>query len=729
MKSKQTHHAVLLQPPPGDLTGPYPALCYLKSYAREHGYQVQVQDLGIDALRYLVQPEQVAAMVDRATAARQRLEAKRSMDTMEQHHYGALLGASVVADRPGMFADALTLFQDASQFYDYPRYKTACRMLDGFYRLLSAVHFPTVLTAAEYPTATMLKTMERILAHRDPNTNPFVRYYESVVFPQLAADPPALVGISMVFANQSVNALVLGYLIKERFPEIHVTLGGAWLSQWAMVADDAEMTKLFACTDSIVCGEGEQALVALLARTLANEPLDGLSNLIYLDPDSKQLTRFAQMNYTDISTQPPPDFSDLDLDLYLSPQKIIPYSISRGCYWGRCVFCQNRYGDNEMRRYQTVPVEKALTEMKVLSEQYQTNHFNFSNDVIDPAYMKKFSQAALDGECSYVWNTDLRAEAAFDAETCALMARAGLNSVAIGFESGCQKTLDAMDKGNRVETTRQVMLNLYQAGVATQAMGIFGFPGETEFDGSDTVQFIEQNVDRISYYVMGLLMVMPGSKMYENPAAHGVASISYATNPLKTPEPVWTSHTRMSIDSVNRLYERLNQLEEIFALDEYPYVGGLGTNHSFLYYTLGPDILKRLRREEQSYYQHINRKLGVNGDPPKTKTLNQLIPRLIMPYGVYRSFYAADKLPAGDANESANSIPMMAGVMDAFLISLHYRPEAINATHIALLEKINGKRSLKVLLKMVNCKDTEKALQFLWTLTLTDMMTFKKTKS
>ena len=99
------------------------------------------------------------------------------------------------------------------------------------------------------------------------------------------------------------------------------------------------------------------------------------------------------------------------------------------------------------------------------------------------------------------------------------MAKAGLNAVAIGFESGCQKTLDAMDKGNRVEITREVLKNLYEAGVATQAMGIFGFPGETEQNGEETVRFLEENVDRISYYVMGLLMVMPGSRMYDDPLA------------------------------------------------------------------------------------------------------------------------------------------------------------------------------------------------------------------
>lgn len=598
MTSKPAHHALLLQPPPGDLTGAYPALCYLKSYAEQKGFRVTVRDLGIEALPYLVQSDRVADLMDRAAVLRKRLQNRKFPDEAAHHRYHLLQGAATLPQDPDALSEGLRVFRESARFFDYRQYTGACRRLDAFYQLLSAVHFPTVLTAAEYPTATTLQTLDRILEHRDARVNPYIKFYEAVLFPRLAADPPALVGISMVFANQSVNALVLGRLIRERFPGIYVVLGGAFLSQWAMVAGDAQLAQLFSCTDAIICGEGEQPFTELLSRVLPKRPVEGIPNLIHIDPDSRKPVRFNEMTYTDIAEQPPPDFSDLNLGGYLSPEPIIPYSISRGCYWGKCAFCQNRYGDYHVRRYQTVPVEKALSEMKQLSESCRSRHFNFSNDVIDPAYLKRFSRAVLAEGSPYIWNTDLRAEKAFDAETCRLMARAGLNSAAIGFESASQKVLDAMDKGNRVERTRRVMQHLYQAGVATQAMGIFGFPGETEADGLRTVQFIEENMDFISYYVIGLLMIMPGSKLYRNPKAHGVTQLRFAAPRLMTPEPVWTSPARMPIDSVNRLYERLNRLEAFYALNEYPYAGALSTNHSFLYFTLGPDILKRLRKEK-----------------------------------------------------------------------------------------------------------------------------------
>jgi anaerobic magnesium-protoporphyrin IX monomethyl ester cyclase len=726
VKSDQPIQALLLQPPPGDITGPYPALCYLKSFAARRGYEVRVKDLGIEALLHLSQPERVAKMLQAARSLCDQLETSPVLDAGQQQQYNLLLASLAAQDRPQWYAESIQSFRRSEEFFDYNRYKQARAGLNTFFELLSALHHPTVLTAAEYPTATMLKTMEAILAHQDPAVNPYIRYYEDILFPAIADQGPALVGISMVFANQSVQALVLGRMIKERFPDIHVTLGGAYLSQWVMAAGDQQVEQLLGCADSIVCGEGEQAFTELLERILAGQDPSGLPNLVCRRKSDQKLVRFEQLNYTDIADQPPPDFSDLDLDAYLVPQTIIPYCISRGCYWGRCVFCQNRYGDYRMRRYQTVSVEKAVAEMRLLADRYGSHHFNFSNDVVDPAYLKKLSRAMLDSGSSFVWNTDLRAEKAFDAATCRLMADAGLKTVAIGFESGCQKTLDAMDKGKRVETTAEVMGNLYAAGIATQAMGIFGMPGESEAEGQETVRFLEANAEAISYYVMGLLMVLPGSRMHSDPGAYGVTAISYDRNPLKTPEPVWWSDSRMSMESVNRLYARLNHLEEIYAIDEYPYVGGLSTNHGFLYFTLGPDILKRLRRDELAALERYYRELGLDGPPPTAKSLRSLIPRRTLPSGIYRSRYMLQRFPM-EAGAMQDTVEQSPGNENTFLLlpaSCQQAPVLVGQRETSLLNRIDGRRNLKAVLKKVDNAQLKPVLSFIWYLVQTGAIEF-----
>ena len=49
--------------------------------------------------------------------------------------------------------------------------------------------------------------------------------------------------------------------------------------------------------------------------------------------------------YTEKTTALPlPDFDGFPLDHYFVPERIIPYLATRGCYWGRCTFCDHGQG-------------------------------------------------------------------------------------------------------------------------------------------------------------------------------------------------------------------------------------------------------------------------------------------------------------------------------------------------------------------------------------------------
>jgi hypothetical protein len=227
---------------------------------------------------------------------------------------------------------------------------------------------------------------------------------------------------------------------------------------------------------------------------------------------------------------------------------------------------------------------------------------------------------------------------------------------------------------------------------------------------------------------MGLLMVLPGSRMHSDPPAHGVTAISYERNPLKTPEPVWWSDTRMSLHSVNNLYARLNRLEEIFAIDEYPYVGGLSTNHGFLYYTLGPDILKRLRLDEHTQLGRISRLLGQNSPFAGIKHLNAVVPRQILLHCLHRSRFALHRLSMEP--DEAHRVPELnpADDNDFLLFAGDDTPLAVmvGQPEIRLLNRIDGRRSLKDVMKKVEKTEMKRALSFLWFLVQNQVIEFTR---
>jgi hypothetical protein len=304
--SKMTH-AVILQPPPGNLTGPAAGPAYLKAYAEEYGFDVRVRDVGIDAFRYLISEERLARLIEKADSLRGGLESKGSLAPMEQRWYGLLLMARGVALDPGRIADAVSGFKDGSRFHEYGRYKYDCKVLDAFFRLLRAVYYPTMITPWDYPSVHALKTADTIRLHLDEEINPYGEYYREMLLPAIEEMQPSVVGISMGYASQSVQALVLGMLLKERCPEIHITMGGAYLTQWVLLMEEAQLSFLFAATDSVILGEGEIPLVQLLDAQEGGASLSDVPNLIFRDPGSGAIQRSEALVFTDLTEQAAPD--------------------------------------------------------------------------------------------------------------------------------------------------------------------------------------------------------------------------------------------------------------------------------------------------------------------------------------------------------------------------------------------------------------------------------------
>ena len=358
-----------------------------------------------------------------------------------------------------------------------------------------------------------------------------------------------------------------------------------------------------------------------------------------------------------------------------------------------------------------MPVEKAIEEMSRLAEKHGSNHFNFTNDALDPEYLNRFCTEVRNSGKRFVWNTDLRAEKSFTSDRCKEFKAAGLNSVAIGFESACQKTLDAMDKGYKTDTIRQVMKNFYDAGVATQAMGIFGFPGETEQDAELTVRFLEENTDRISYYVMGLLMVLPGSRLYYDRQKYGITSVTYENNPMMAPEPVWRSDIRMSARAVNNLYDRLSELEKTYRIDDYPFVGGLSTNHSFLYFRLGPDILKRLQSEMNQRQLRLHRSLSIDDAGLQAKKFKSIVPKLSLPYTVYQSSFPIEQISAHGGAAPGNH-PVWPTVKRDYLVDPINMPVALSPVLSKFLHRVDGHRNLKAIVAKMPEVSGQHLLQF-----------------
>jgi hypothetical protein len=79
-----------------------------------------------------------------------------------------------------------------------------------------------------------------------------------------------------------------------------------------------------------------------------------------------------------------------------------------------------------------------------------------------------------------------------DIEKTLLWRRGGLYRARIGIETGSQRLLDLMGKAITVAQSKNALSSLAYAGIKTTAYIVIGYPGETEADFQQTLDFVEE---------------------------------------------------------------------------------------------------------------------------------------------------------------------------------------------------------------------------------------------
>ena len=122
-----------------------------------------------------------------------------------------------------------------------------------------------------------------------------------------------------------------------------MTVGGPHIS---MLRDElAKVPAIFSLFDSAVVFDGEVPLLNLAQALEGDGDLSQVPNLVYRDGGTIRVTeRKVPEKINDL---PLPDFDGLPLDKYLAPYLALPLLTARGCYFGKCAFCNVGYGEPE----------------------------------------------------------------------------------------------------------------------------------------------------------------------------------------------------------------------------------------------------------------------------------------------------------------------------------------------------------------------------------------------
>ena len=301
--------------------------------------------------------------------------------------------------------------------------------------------------------------------------------------------------------------------IKEKDRKKIIVFGGPQASR---VNNGYQLAKLD-YVDFVVQGESEITLEEIIRRLERKENINFCVGTI-LKQNEKVVDCGDRPLISDLNSLPFADFSDFDFSKYSNPFRL-PISFSRGCP-SRCIYCNER---PYWKRFRFRKAESVVSEIKYQIERISgIKHLDFHDSLINgaPKELERFCDLIIAEGLKIRWNSFAAVSKYMTYDLLLKMKRAGCVNLIYGLETGSYRVMMKIGKVlARGANIDQVIRDTHKVGIEGSLNFMFGFPGETEEEFQETLDFLSRNKKYI-YEVNptpGFCNFHKGSYAYEHP--------------------------------------------------------------------------------------------------------------------------------------------------------------------------------------------------------------------
>ncbi len=521
---------MLIFPPDWYPSEPYLSLPTLTAFLRRAGHEVVQKDVNLEMYDWYFSADFLKRVLKRIPQQLDRLKklaCDRALSDEETELQMALCACtrSHVADLIERAERAKAIIR-SPDFYDADKLEWAMQVFRDVTATISLAYAPARICMPPMETDLSYKlfmSSDVLAAVEDTQVNVYRDVFDHLVKPAIIAERPDVIGISIVLRQQLFSSMTFCAMIREQFPDIHVTIGGNTVTRLRDVLPDTP--KLFALFHSAVVYEGETAFLQLVEAIGTGRDLNEIPNVLWRDETGIHTSPLTSSeNMADL---PPPDFDGLPLEKYFVPEPILPYLATRGCYWGRCEFCD--HGEGYTAGYRTKKIQEIIEEVRGLRDKYHTRLFHFTDESYPPALFRKLTRQLKEHNLGIAWTTHIRFEKSLlDDEVWQDARDSGCKFLHMGYESGSERVLTLMDKATTTDVIQRSLELSAQHGVWNHVMGFFGFPGERYEDAKFSMQFLEDNKQHVHSIGFGTFDLSKHTPVAKNPERWG---ITYYKNP------------------------------------------------------------------------------------------------------------------------------------------------------------------------------------------------------
>ena len=537
----------LILPPQWTPQNPPFALYAIGGHLRYRGVDVTLLDFNLRFYESILSPEYIAYSKELSMLRLSNLKGKSMFrlatdDSREEFQRDAaqILEVERYLEKKedpwlstaGKIDAALATMRHKEDFYDPAKLVNALITIDEALRLVSLPYFPAKISLNNYRNQLCRLTLSDIIYFtKDRYTNMFIDFYKDLmkeIAPVYEAknsevknNVTPIIAISINSFSQVIPGLTLARMIKEQYGDkCHLSIGGNFFGRLKETLLQREEFFQIFC-DSLALEEGEETMVTL-ARVIGNgETLDNVPRLLYLDCKTSKVKYTFEEKRLPLEEIGFMDLKDLKLDRYFTPSPVVCIQYSRGCYYGKCSFCDAYFGV----KYNKKSVDRLIAEIKYLKTQYGIVNYEFIDECIRPAEMKTISERISEEKLEVKWFSNARTEPQFTPEIFSAMKEGGLTMLLWGIESGSKRIMQLIQKGVAAKERLDILRGSSDAGIWNFAYIFFGFPSETKEEAMETIEMICKNTDIINSYGKSLFTLGKHSPLRRLAEKYGIVDL------------------------------------------------------------------------------------------------------------------------------------------------------------------------------------------------------------
>ncbi len=495
---------LLIMPPQWYPMNPYLSLAQLIGQLKAKGYEAEAWDVNIEFFNDILKSDKVQYYAEKAKGFLKEfgaevvknnysaekfseytpeIKTKLARFQMINEYLGKNAGR--VVETAENIEEAVSVMKDREKFYDPEMHFKAKDIIKDALEIISLHILPSRIMLDNYIATPFYSYDYADIKTQcyDKNLNMFIEYYEEKL-KDVSFDGIDLIGISVCDLSQVIPGLTLARMLKERC-NAHITLGGNYIYK---IREDLrkipEFFELFC--DSLQIGDGEISIVSLCEYIEGKREKKDVFSFVYKDEEGKILyTGDAPLlNMDEIEF---PSFDGYDFSAYFSADIVMPVQLSKGCYWGKCTFCDFYTGQ---QCFDIKSVNRAVDEVEHLIDKYGYRHFAFVDEAVPPKYYNEFAKELIRRNIKINFYSFARLEKGFTPEVLKNLYDAGACFFAWGYEAHSPRIMKLLNKGVDLDYRLPLLESAKAVGLWNHCTFLFSYPSETEEETQATKDLI-----------------------------------------------------------------------------------------------------------------------------------------------------------------------------------------------------------------------------------------------